>query len=260
MAANEEAQAVPVLPVSRHPCFVREYVVEMCDCDDRTSAESMPTDLAMSEAARGGGARPRCFVTGCERLCDLSSWVNIGFLRQAYLTIGFKMESLKSLEAERANRRAGARGRASGRSGRCASSSSWATKFFFPSEQHGWSMASRRRLTVVEEPPMAAAEDGGAGTAAAGPFAAARESPLLVLLLVIFVCNCFLAGAFPSAPAHGAGRGAGAQVQASVSAAAAPAAAATASAARASSPLSPTTPRACCPRRRYPGCSTDSPI
>ena len=141
------------------------------------------------------------------------------YVRQAYLTKGFKMESLKSLEAERANRRAGARGRASGRGGRSASSSSWATKFFFPSEQHGWSMASRRRLTVVEEPPMAAAEDGGAGTAAAGPFAAARESPLLVLLLVIFVCNCFLAGAFPSAPAHGAARGAGAQVQASVAAA-----------------------------------------
>ena len=54
---------------------MREYVVEMCDCDDRTSAESMPTDLAMSEAARGGGARPRCFVTGCElrEALDLAS-------------------------------------------------------------------------------------------------------------------------------------------------------------------------------------------
>ena len=53
------------------------------------------------------------------------------------------------------------------------------------------------------------AEGDGAGTAAVGPFAAARERPLLVLLLVIFLCNYFLAGAFPRPAAHEAGRGAG---------------------------------------------------
>ena len=64
---------------------------------------------------------------------------------------------------------------------------------------------------MVEEPPMAGGD--GAGTAAVGPFAAARERPLLVLLLVIFLCNYFLAGAFPRPAAHEAGRGAGAGTQ-----------------------------------------------